>query len=143
MKFFKGLHRDHHPADQPEGTYRDARNIVLNEQRGAVSNEEGNKFTSSLPAGYHVIGKVNIPDGRIILFSANSAGGSEIGELNSGGGYRTLLNDSRLNFNLDFPIQAVVRLAPESLQTFVPQSPGETYTFSENISMGESVELTT
>lgn len=143
MKFFKGLHKDNHPLDQPEGTYRDARNIVINEQRGAVSNEEGNKFTTSLPAGYRPIGKVNVPDGRIILFLSNGEGGSEIGELGIGGGYRTLKNDPRLNFSLDFPIQAVVRLAPESLQTFTPLGTGASYSFSEGVSMGEIVGLTT
>ena len=117
MKFFKGLHRDNHPADQPEGTYRDARNIVLNEQRGAVSNEEGNEFTSSLPAGYHPIGKVNVPDGRIVLFLSNGIGGSEIGELGISGKYRTLLNDPQLNFSLDYPVQATIRMIPERIQS--------------------------
>ena len=37
----KGMHRDTHPSDQPEGTWRYARNAIINRVDGAISNERG------------------------------------------------------------------------------------------------------
>lgn len=41
MKLIKGLYTDCHPKDQPEGTYRYGKNIVLNKRLGAVGGEDG------------------------------------------------------------------------------------------------------
>ena len=40
-RFTKGLNRDVHPSDQPEGTWRYAKNAYVNRIDGAISNEFG------------------------------------------------------------------------------------------------------
>ena len=40
-KYIKGLFKDTAHIDQPEGTWRYAKNMVLNEKIGSVSNEGG------------------------------------------------------------------------------------------------------
>jgi len=80
-RFIKGLFKDTAPIDQPEGSWRYARNAIFNETDGAVSNEGGNQL-----AGYlgdknenslyqrvgnfnaKAVGKVEVDDDRIILF---------------------------------------------------------------------------
>lgn len=113
MKFVQGIHIDNHPADQPEGTYRDARNVIVDHQRGAISNELGFKITDQLPEGYYPVGRVALPDSRIVLFLANGSGGSEIGVIEKNGNYKSFVNDTRLNFSLRHPITAIARLVPK------------------------------
>ena len=47
-RFLKGLFKDTAHIDQPNGTWRYARNMVLNEKDGAVSNEGGNELAGHL-----------------------------------------------------------------------------------------------
>jgi hypothetical protein len=108
MKFLKGLHSDNHPSVQPEGTYRSARNLVLSDE---IINEPGNQSTSFLTGGYKPIGHVVLPNNRIIVFSASPGGGSEIGVIWSDGKYYRLVNDPRLNFSPDHPIDAIAKLS--------------------------------
>jgi hypothetical protein len=109
MFFFKGLHKDQHPSEQPEGTYRDGRNLLIKRDLGAVTNEPGTDQYILFPEGYQPIGRALIPDGRIIVFLADGAGGSEIGVIHPDQVYETLANDDRLDFRLDRPIHATVR----------------------------------
>jgi hypothetical protein len=111
MKFFKGLHTDNHPSDQPESSYRGARNVVLKEEEQVLINEAGHIATSFLPDGYKPIGYTVLPDGEIIVFSASAGGNSEIGVIWSDKKYYTLINDSRLNFSVDHPIDAIAKLS--------------------------------
>ena len=85
-RFTKGLVKDTSAADQPQGTWRFARNTIVNKIDGAVSNEGGNKSivkigrtisstinTSAYTyAGYTVIGAIETTDDRIVLFSVNN-----------------------------------------------------------------------
>ena len=106
----KGMHRDTHPSDQPEGTWRYARNAIINNVDGAVSNEKGTQEgpnIGKLP-GYKVIGTIETTNDEIIVFSVNrytfinpeteeitqSAhyARSEIGIIRSNNQYTTLLN---------------------------------------------------
>ena len=41
MKFLKGLNRDVRPLNQPVGSWRDARNILVSKGFQSVSNEDG------------------------------------------------------------------------------------------------------
>ena len=41
-RFIKGLFKDTANSDQPEGSWRHATNMVVNETEGAISNEGGN-----------------------------------------------------------------------------------------------------
>lgn len=142
MKFFKGLHIDNHPADQPEGTYRDARNIVINEQRGAVANEPGNESTSLFPFGYLPIGRVTLPDDRVVVFLATEGGGSEIGIIQKNGKYETLANDPRLNFSLEHPIDAVARLAPQRFLSQQFSTPNEVEFTESDMLVGDETQVT-
>lgn len=47
-KFLKGLFKDTAPIDQPAGTWRYAKNMILNDTAGAVSNEGGNELSGHL-----------------------------------------------------------------------------------------------
>ena len=67
-RFVKGLFKDTGHLDQPEGTWRYAKNAVLNNTKGAISNEKGNKWTTKIPIGYRVLGSISISDGKIVLF---------------------------------------------------------------------------
>lgn len=113
-RYNKGLIRDTFPADQPEGTWRYAKNAVINRVDGTIGNEEGTiggptigrKTKDGVINGYKVIGTIEITDDRIIVFSVstmpNSADyqRSEIGMLHYTGVsrenfvYKTLLNFS-------------------------------------------------
>ena len=67
LRFIRGLFKDTSPIDQPMGTYRYAKNAVINDTSGSVSNEPGNKIVDSLPAGSIVIGTIPITDNRMVL----------------------------------------------------------------------------
>jgi len=116
-RFIKGLHRDMHPADQPEGTWRYARNAIVNRVDGAISNERGTSAGPlvGLVPGYKVIGAIETTNDEVVLFSVNryswsntstdasgavsssteqssQYGRSEIGIIRADGSYSTLLN---------------------------------------------------
>ena len=79
-KYIKGLSKDTGHMDQPEGTWRYARNIQIHPVDGVLSNEHGMELltkpgkpglpdvTNILPEGSIVIGSIEINDDRIILF---------------------------------------------------------------------------
>ena len=131
-RFLKGLFKDTGNIDQPEGTWRHARNMILNETDGAVSNEGGVKRKGTLPGGftsqdYKVIGTIEVNDNRVILFLADvvtsttptTAPRSEIG-IWEAGEYTTLLNlpitagsgkpTNDLNFRESYPIEGTFKI---------------------------------
>ena len=78
-KYIKGLSKDTAHIDQPEGTWRYARNIQIHPVDGALSNEHafkalerptkpGTDGRGVLPVGAVVIGTIEITDDRVILF---------------------------------------------------------------------------
>jgi hypothetical protein len=84
-RFLKGLFKDTGQLDQPANTWRYALNALLNEQKGAISNESGTDLSGYLKAdtdtlaaqqAYHqedvVIGAVEIDNDRTILFVTDS-----------------------------------------------------------------------
>ncbi|MEX0598489.1 MAG: hypothetical protein WD512_18550, partial [Candidatus Paceibacterota bacterium] len=95
MKRLKGIYKNCHPLDQPEGTYRDALNISIDEYLGAVVNEKGTTLIDNLPVNYIVLGNIVLPNDDIVIFSTGA--NDEIGLFN-GSVYTTLVNDD-LNFN--------------------------------------------
>jgi hypothetical protein len=81
-KYIKGLFKDTAPIDQPEGTWRHATNMILNDTAGAVSNEGGTELSGHLgdstvntmfsyvgDPDAKVIGKVEVDNDRVVLFS--------------------------------------------------------------------------
>lgn len=69
MRFSKGIHKDQHESRQPEGTYRDAMNMILDDERGALRNEAGTTEIDGISTNYVVIGSTLLSDGRTALIS--------------------------------------------------------------------------
>ena len=67
MKLDKGLYKDTHAIDQLEGTYQNARNILVNKIHGAVTNELG--FDKIHTLTRKIIGSIPVTDDEIIIFS--------------------------------------------------------------------------
>ena len=90
-KLGKGLNRDANPVDQPEGTWRYAKNAVIKRDLGGISNEEGTDLgydnptvplisPKALPNGYRAVGKIEVSSEIHIIFSYKESGSSsEIG----------------------------------------------------------------
>lgn len=142
MKFIKGLYRDTHPADQPEHSWRGAKNLVWNEKKGALVNEPGVSDTSLFPEGFLPIGRAILPDDRIIVFLANGSGGSEIGIIQKTGLYETLVNDSRLDFQINRPIHATTRLTTRKTLSHQFPAPEEAAEIPEECLVGDEIDFT-
>ena len=126
-RFIKGLFKDTAPIDQPEGTWRYAKNAIINEIKGAISNEGGNVENGQLyPSGFvisiDVIGAIEVDEDRVVLFSYNNTNTySEIG-IWQNGVYTRLYFDTLpvntqgikgLNFNVSYPIEGTYNINPK------------------------------
>jgi len=49
-RFIKGLFKDTAHIDQPEGTWRYAKNAITNDKKGSISNEGGTELAGHLGA---------------------------------------------------------------------------------------------
>lgn len=109
MKFDKGLYTDCLEVDQPQGTYRHAKNIVDSNVLGVLENEDGFKsLTDILP--YSLIGVVPVEDGFVVFTTDNTD--SEIGLVERSGAvltYTQIYNDQELNFSTTAPIKGEYR----------------------------------
>ncbi len=117
MKSLFGLFTDCHEHDQPEGTYRHAKNMVDSENLGALENEKGTiemvMNTTTLPMP--IIGSVSLDEG-IAVFLADGTD-SEIGLVEvdidaNTSTYTAIYNDPALAFDRDFPIQGTYQVNP-------------------------------
>lgn len=118
QKLVKGLRRDELPVDQPEGSWRDAQNIVAYKAFKAISNEDGaDNVTPTASFGYQnfpstkkVIGSLALNTEKLFFFGTTNPIDSEIGIVTEDNKYRTILKDDTgkivLNFNENYPIQA-------------------------------------
>jgi hypothetical protein len=105
----KGLYLDSKEIDQPEGTWRDAKNLLLNEKAGAYSVEPGTDLTATnYPfATAKPIGTTSFPDGSYVIYSDGISGGRDrIGIVSSDGIYTDIVVDNIFNFSSNFPILA-------------------------------------
>ncbi len=125
-KFVKGLNKDSGQVDQPEGSYRYAKNVISNETAGAISNEPGTSKvnTRRLAAGERAIGTIETTTDLIVIFAVNANGASSIYLYNSNSDtIATLLNtapgavfngnDFDLKFNLSYPIEGTYKIDPD------------------------------
>ena len=84
QRLLKGLFKDSGEIDQPKDTWRYAINALMNEQKGAVSNESGTDIAGYIPCEgcsvsgnrnhtheYKIIGAIEINLNRTILFVAD------------------------------------------------------------------------
>ena len=140
MKFNKGLNRDTDPLDQPEGSWRYAKNIVVEPNSGVIQFERGTEFLTHIMGaynpvlqsvgatqGYQIVGNVVLQDDRVVIFSVfpdlvnywTVAGTSEVGIFDPKTGvYKPIYNDwaqvpggeQPLNFRKEYPIQAEFKI---------------------------------
>lgn len=115
----KGLYLDCEPIDQPQGTWRDAKNIIISKSNGAYTNEDGTALSAKAgqygltpTAGYPVniaepIGSAVYPDNEVVIFSAGKNGGKDrIGIMDRNEIYIDLIVDNILNFRTENPIRS-------------------------------------
>ena len=132
-RFIKGLFKDTAHIDQPEGTWRYAKNMILNEKEGSVSNEGGTDLAGFLNLTgtgsaqgsqfLKVIGVIEVDNDRAVIFSTEHTPGAaptgqahEIG-LWENGVYTVVLNinvivnpHANLNFSVDHPIEGTFKI---------------------------------
>lgn len=109
MKPEKGLYQDCSETDQPEGTYRYAKNITDSNLLGTKENEDGfRQFDLVVP--YSRIGVIPVGEDFVVFSTDNTD--SEIGLVTRAGNtltYDQLYNDPDLNFSTEHPIQGEFR----------------------------------
>jgi len=121
-RFIKGLFKDTAHIDQPEGSWRYAKNAITNNKKGSISNEGGNEIAGHLgnnpitgAQNDKVIGKIEVNDNRVILFVkdvVNIPGRSEIG-IWENDVYTLLFNPNLttdLNFQESNPIEGTFKI---------------------------------
>jgi len=141
MKFLKGLYKDSGLVDQPQGTHRDALNMVMNLDKGSISTEYGNtvsqssaKIAASIPKilgqDRKINGSILLPDNKFLLFystlyKTGDFSSSYIYLFDPEGDLMTLLfatsdnpndayydvNTGHLNFSPEYPITGEARVA--------------------------------
>lgn len=123
LKFLKGMNKDTGLVDQIDKTHRDALNAVVDINKGAISNEFGNKFVSNLGT-YSPNGQIALPDDNFIIFGVDAGPGSPavtsaIFHININTGVTTTLLKTtaasvkgHLNFDLEHPITGEFRVSP-------------------------------
>jgi hypothetical protein len=124
LKFLKGMFKDTGRKDQPDMTFRDALNAVLEDVKGSVSNEYGNRIIDSmvyannpmLPVGY-----VALPndDFFVATVSENNANFSAVFYVDITALTATpilvtagISATGNLNFDLNYPVTGEFRLSP-------------------------------
>ena len=124
-KYVKGLNKDTAPIDQPEGSYRYAKNILSNETAGAISNEPGTSVISEvLNKNELVIGSIETTEDKVVLYTVNSnSNRSRIYLYDATIDNMTVVlqttsgniiggNDVDLKFNKNFPIEGTYKIDP-------------------------------
>ena len=129
-RFVKGLFKDTSHMDQPKNTWRYAKNMLMTNKEGSISNEGGTELSGNL--GDHpdhgaqkdkVIGAIEVNDDRVILFiigtDQTSINRSEIGIWDNGT-YTRIFNPNinaypkhTLNFQTSNPIEGTFKIDPK------------------------------
>lgn len=104
MKLTKGLVSDVRPIDQPEGTYRNAKNILINAHLGAVSNELGT--ASRLNISGTILGSCQYGDEQVYLFISDTIDKIVQLDTNSLGNTTTIIESNDLNFQIGYFIDS-------------------------------------
>jgi len=119
-RFLKGLFKDTAHIDQPEGTWRYARNTILNEKKGSLSNENGNEFSARIPNLDVIVGIVEVTNDKAIIFYLDVSGNSVIGKWEADVfqhiyNPNVLLHGDRvdLKFNQNNPIEGTFNVNPK------------------------------
>lgn len=114
-RLYKGMQLDSLPVDQEEGSWRLAKNKVLNSKYRAISNELGvsDQSRKGSPGAWpnkKCIGSISIEEDVIYFFGSSNPIDSEIGIVRKGAllFYQPIIKDATskvvLNFNENFPV---------------------------------------
>ena len=125
-KYIKGLIKDTGPIDQPEGSYRYAKNALISKTKGAIVNEHGNSSYASIGSDKVILGAIEVTDGRVIVFAVTDSGasigrssiyvienGNSILILRTNAGDTPGGNDFDLKFDKDNPIEGAYKIDPD------------------------------
>ena len=130
-KYVKGLNKDAAPVDQPEGSYRYAKNALSNETAGAISNEPGTRRAGSLNTNSVILGTIEITDDRVVMFEVQEDGDCRILLYNGASegiqnvvlrtisgnvitGDNDIGSDFDLKFNKLYPIEGTYKIDPDN-----------------------------
>jgi len=122
-RFIKGLFKDTAHIDQPAGSWRYAKNAIINDKKGSVSNEGGTDYNTNITNklkplhNYKVIGAIEVDQDRTVLFLKKTTANfdSQIG-LWKDGSYTTLYDPDPitqghdLSFSIDHPIEGTFKI---------------------------------
>ena len=107
-KFVAGMSKDTSKADQPDGTFRDALNAVVNIETGTVNNEYGT--TTVVGANIDVVGAIPIDEDRVVFLGLNASEECIIALSDPKKGESVVLyKNSELNFKRSHPIAGEYR----------------------------------
>tara|TARA_R110001583_G_scaffold165600_1_gene318342 strand:+ start:4744 stop:10164 length:5421 start_codon:yes stop_codon:yes gene_type:complete len=123
-RFIKGLFKDTAHLDQPQATWRHARNMLLNSTDGAVSNEGGTELSGHLGTNTtngaqndKVIGAIEVNDDKVVLFIVDVVSPTPRSEIGiwEDGSYTILYNPTPtitvdLNFRESNPIEGTFKI---------------------------------
>ena len=123
-RFIKGLFKDTAHIDQPEGSWRYAKNAITNNKKGSISNEGGTEIaghlgTNPFTGGQNdkVIGKIEVNENKVVLFIkdvVSAPGKSEIGIWENNTYTRlyqpTINPNVNLNFQELYPIEGTFKI---------------------------------
>ena len=125
-KFIKGLIKDTGHIDQPEGSYRYAKNAIISEIKGAIVNEHGNSSIAAIDTNAVILGSIEITDDSVVLFAVIPATDSAdaisiVYLLDSSNTVTTVLRtdntvtevDFDLKFSRDYLIEGTYKIDPD------------------------------
>jgi len=100
MPFTNGLQRDTDKRLQPDNSYRDAQNAVIESEDGEIRREKGLKKVLDI-AGYSVRGTLNLSTGKVLLFLQGSPNKISIFD-DTSGTLTDVLTDDQIVGSLSF-----------------------------------------
>lgn len=110
-----GINLDATPSQLKQGQLTYALNAVINSQGESFTyqNEASNHVIFTFSSGFYIIGEKYIPEKNVCIFFLTNPDNkiSEIGIFDFGADqYQPLMNSKCLNFNLDYPVRAEVKI---------------------------------
>ena len=113
MKPIKGIVTDVEPFEQPDGSYRYAKNVLINHKLGSITNEKGTSVVANtFGDDTIIIGQLHYNQHIIYLFVKDDTTSKIIKFDSSINSFTTVINSSLLAFNSDYPIIAQFTINP-------------------------------
>ena len=98
MKPIKGIVTDVEPFEQPDGSYRYAKNVLINHKLGSITNEKGTSvIQNSFGTGTIIIGQLHYNQHIIYLFVKDDTTSKIIKFDSSINSFTTVINSSLLD----------------------------------------------